>query len=35
MLLPYTPDINALERIWLTIKARWFDNHVSKNKKNY
>jgi len=22
-----------IERIWLTMKARWFNNHVCKNEK--
>ena len=29
---PYSPDPNPLERIWLTIKAR-FNNHDCKNDK--
>lgn len=28
---PYSPDLNPIERIWLTMKARWFNNHVCKN----
>ena len=28
---PYSPDFNPIERIWLIMKARWFNNHVSKN----
>jgi transposase len=28
---PYSPDFNPIERIWLTMKARWFNNHVCKN----
>ena len=27
---PYSPDFNPIERIWLTMKAKWFNNHVSK-----
>ena len=27
---PYSPDLNPIERIWLTMKAKWFNNHVSK-----
>lgn len=23
----------AIDRIWLTMKARWFNNHVCKNKE--
>ncbi len=30
---PYSPDINPIERIWLTMKARWFNNHVCKNEE--
>jgi len=30
---PYWPEFNPIERIWLTIKARWFNNHVCKNEK--
>jgi transposase len=30
---PYWSDINPIERIRLTIKARWFNNHVCKNDK--
>ena len=29
---PYSPDLNPIERIWLTMKARWFNNHVCKNE---
>jgi len=32
-LAPYSPDLNPLERIWLTIKARWFNNYVCKNEE--
>lgn len=28
---PYSPDLNPIERIWLIMKARWFNNHVCKN----
>ena len=28
---PYSPDLNPIERIWLTMKARWFNNYVSRN----
>ena len=28
---PYSPDLNPVERIWLLMKARWFNNHVCKN----
>jgi len=24
-------NFNTIERIWLTMKARWFNNHVCKN----
>ena len=27
---PYSPDLNPIERIWLTMKANWFNNHVCK-----
>ena len=30
---PYSPDLNPIERIWLTMKARWFNNHVCKNEQ--
>ncbi|MGD2023143.1 MAG: transposase [Desulfobacterales bacterium] len=29
----YSPDLNPIERIWLTIKARWFNNYVCKNEE--
>ena len=29
----YSPDLNPIERIWLTMKARWFNNYVSKNEE--
>ncbi len=32
-LAPYSPDLNPIERIWLTMKARWFNNHVCKNEE--
>ncbi len=28
---PYSPDLNPIERIWLLLKDRWFNNHVCKN----
>jgi transposase len=28
---PYSPDLNVIERIWLVMKARWFNNHVCQN----
>lgn len=28
---PYSPDLNPIERIWLTMKARWFNNYVCRN----
>jgi hypothetical protein len=31
--LPYSPDLNPIERIWLKIKASWFNNYVCKNEK--
>ena len=30
---PYSPDLNPIERIWLTIKARCFNNYVCKNEE--
>jgi len=30
---PYSTDLNPIERIWLTMKARWFNNHVCKNEE--
>jgi transposase len=30
---PYSPDLNPIERIWLTIKARWFNNYVCKSEE--
>ncbi len=30
---PYSPDLNPIERIWLTIKARWFNNYVCKTEE--
>ena len=30
---PYSTDLIAIQRIWLTIKARWFNNYFSKNEK--
>ena len=29
---PYSPDLNPIETIWLIIKARWFNNHVCRNR---
>jgi transposase len=28
----YSPDFNPIERIWLIMKARWFNHHVCKNR---
>jgi transposase len=28
---PYSPDLNPIERIWLVMKAQWFNNHVCRN----
>jgi len=33
LLPPYSPDFNPIERIWLTMKARWFNNHVCRNRQ--
>ena len=30
---PYSLDLNPIERIWLTMKARGFNNDVCKNKE--
>jgi transposase len=30
---PYSPDLNPIERIWLTMKAHWFSNYVCKNEE--
>jgi transposase len=30
---PYLPALNPIERIWLTMKARWFNNNVCKNEE--
>ena len=30
---PYSPDLNPIERIWLTIKARGLNNDVCKNEE--
>jgi hypothetical protein len=27
------PDINPIERIWLVMKAGWFNNYVCKTEK--
>lgn len=35
MYLPaYSPDLNPIERIWLTMKARWFNNYVCKDEQH-
>ena len=31
---PYSPDLNPIERIWLIMKAKWFNNHVCKNRND-
>ena len=31
LLPPYSPDLNPIERIWLTMKAQWFNNYVCRN----
>jgi transposase len=28
---PYSPDFNPIERLWLLMKDRWFNNHVCRN----
>jgi transposase len=30
---PYLPDLNPIERIWLTKKARWFNNDFCTNEQ--
>ena len=30
---PYSPDLNPIERIWLKMKASWFNNYVCKNEQ--
>ena len=30
---PYSPDLNPIKPIWLTMKARWFNNYVCKNEQ--
>ena len=30
---PYSPDFNPIEQIWLTMKAKWFNNYVCKNEE--
>lgn len=30
---PYSPDLNPIESIWLIMKARWFNNHVCRNRE--
>jgi transposase len=27
---PYSPDLNPIERIWLVMKARWFNNYLCR-----
>jgi transposase len=27
---PYSPDLNPIERLWLVMKATWFNNHVCR-----
>ncbi len=28
---PYSPDLNPIERIWLVMKAAWFNNYLCRN----
>lgn len=28
---PYSPDLNPIERIWLIMKARWFNNYTCRS----
>lgn len=30
---PYSPDFNPIERVWLVMKSRWFNNHVCRNRE--
>jgi len=30
---PYSPDFNPIERIWNTMKAKWFNNHVCRDAR--
>ncbi len=30
---PYSPGLNPIERIWLAMKARWFNHYVCKNEE--
>lgn len=30
---PYSPDLNPIERIWLVMKARWFNNRVCRDRQ--
>ena len=30
---PYWPDLNPIERIWLTMKAHGFNNYVCKSEE--
>ena len=30
---PYSPDFNPIERIWLTIKSRWFNSVHCKDRE--
>jgi transposase len=29
---PYSPDLNPIERLWLVLKAKWFNHHVCRNR---
>lgn len=30
---PYSPDLNPIERVWLVMKSRWFNNHVCRDRQ--
>jgi transposase len=33
MYLPYSLELNQMESVWLTMKARWLNNPVFKNEE--
>ena len=30
---PYSPDLNPIERLWLLIKAEWFNGYISRSRE--
>ena len=30
---PYSPDLFLIERNWLNLKARWFNNHAFRDEE--